>query len=63
MIWKRLLRIAMAVSMSRLPLPSTRWAIGATRWTLARRRKLKTLIQAQPMSNSHFFTDSFAELG
>ncbi|MDT4822822.1 hypothetical protein FQZ97_560400 [compost metagenome] len=53
----------MAVSMSRLPLPSTRWAIGATRATLARRRKQNSLIHAQPMSNSHFLTDSLAELG
>ncbi len=53
----------MAVSMSRLCLPSTRWAIGATRATLARRRKLNSLIQAQPRSNSHFFTDSLAEFG
>ncbi|MNR21943.1 hypothetical protein D3C85_1388750 [compost metagenome] len=63
MIWKRLLRMAMAVSMSRLPLPSTRWAMGATRCTLASPSRLNSLIQAQPMSNSHFFTDSLAELG
>ncbi|MND65935.1 hypothetical protein D3C80_573200 [compost metagenome] len=53
----------MAVSMSRLPLPSTRWAMGATRCTLASPSRLNSLIQAQPMSNSHFFTDSLAELG
>lgn len=63
MIWKRLLRMAMVVSMSRLALPSTRWAMGATRCTLARRSRHNRRIQAQPMSNSQRLTDSLAELG
>ncbi len=63
MIWKRLLRMAMAVSMSRLRLPSTRWAIGATRCTRASPSQLNSLIQAQPRSNSQARTDSLAELG
>ncbi|MNP48959.1 hypothetical protein D3C76_1431140 [compost metagenome] len=63
MIWKRLLRIAMAVSMSRFALPSTRWAMGATRCTLARRSRQNRRIHAQPMSNSQRLTESLAELG
>ncbi|MNR17199.1 hypothetical protein D3C85_1338450 [compost metagenome] len=53
----------MAVSTSRLRLPFTRWGTGANRVTLARRRKLNNRIQAQPRSNSHFFTESLAEPG